>query len=416
MTDDEIELNLDTQARRLSELDDIIGSALKDEESMVELPETSHRQSYDELTAYNKQLRTQRGWEEVDLDQALTASQREAWENWLTKHRLEWRTSDYLAVGAAGLIGLLCCWFDSTIDRAVRDRLKGLKDTATLQMWESAGKRLPIDYMGPGFGGRAHRVKSAGHDLARPIEAIRQVMEGEFRGVRWVDGVPQAVDQVGRFRGPLPTTEAASRLGQHLLADVITEMSLPIPGMSLLYESDSTALRDFALHAYSGLANGTGWNIRNGIANPSMTVIVVEVLMRTYVHGEALHRTGTAELDWPGQRRRTELLLAAHGLVSAISLGKVTAQMAAHAATGDYLRALHPSHIRHANIPALLRTGTLAATAVSDAYRASQIPSARSWDELVMATAQPWQLGLIDRVEQLSDTDANLIGPLQDLA
>lgn len=68
------------------------------------------------------------------------------------------------------------------------------------------------------------------------------------------------------------------------------------------------------------------------------------------------------------------------------------------------MRAAHPSHIRHINIPALLRTGTLAATAVSDGYRASRIPSAASWEELVVATAQPWQLNLVNEIESLSGT------------
>ncbi|WP_279107612.1 hypothetical protein [Gordonia paraffinivorans] len=260
MTDDEIELNLDTQARRLSELDDVISAALNDEHTPIALPESPQRQSYEELTTYNQQLRAQRGWEFIDLNQALTGPQREAWENWLTKHRLGWRSTDYLAVGATGLVGLLCSCFDSTIDGAVRNHLKKLTDTAMVQKWEAAGKRLPIDYMGPGFGGRAHRVKSAGHDIARPVEALRQVIQGEFRGVRWVDGVPQRVVENGVFRGQIPVTEAATRLAQHLLADVITPMSLPMPGMSLLYENDSKALHDFALHAYGvSPVNRSGW-------------------------------------------------------------------------------------------------------------------------------------------------------------
>lgn len=64
-----------------------------------------------------------------------------------------------------------------------------------------------------------------------------------------------------------------------------------------------------------------------------------------------------------------------------------------------------PSHIRHANIPALLRAGALAGTVVNDAYRASKIPSARSWDELVTATAQPWQLDLVDGIEKLARSE-----------
>ena len=403
MNDEDIARNLDTQARRLADLAAVIGAALDDDEMPIDLADSPHHQSYSELTVYNDALRNERDWDEVDLDAALTADQRAAWELWQTKHRLDWRSSDYLAVGAAGLVGLLCTWFDASIDGAVRDRLMKLTETSLVQGWEAAGKRLPIDYMGPGFGGRAHRVKSAGHDLARPVEAIRQVMEGEFRGVRWQDGAATRVVS-GGYRQSIPATEAALRLGQHLLADVVTPMSLPIPGMSLLRESKSKALSDFALHSYSGLGQGTGWNVRSGLVTPSMTVAVTEVIIRTYVHAEAYQRTGTAELDWPQQRRRTELLLAAHGLVSAISLGKVSAQIAAHGAAGNYLRAAHPSHIRHANIPALLRTGTLAASVVTDAYRASRIPSARSWDELVVATAQPWQLDLVRGFENLGSS------------
>lgn len=400
---EEVELNLDTQTRRLAEIDDAISAALADE-PRPPLADSPSQQTYDQLTAYNAALRSEREWLDVDLDAALTESQRAAWELWRTKSRLDWRRSDYLAVGAAGVVGLLCSWFDSSIDSAVRQRIRGLTDTALGQKWEAAGKRLPIDFMGPGFGGRAHRVKSAGHDLGRPIEAIRQVMLGEFRGVRWVDGVPiEVID--GRYT-ELPFADAAMRLGQHLLADVVTEMSLPIPGMSLLFESDHKAVRDFALHAYSGLGKGNGWNVRSGILTPGMTVIATEVLIRTYVHAEAHKRTGSAELDWPERRRRTELLLAAHGLVSAVSLGKTAAQISAHAIAGDYMRAAHPSHVRHINIPALLRTGTLAAMAVSDGYRAARIPSASSWEELVIATAQPWQLTLVDEIESLAGTSA----------
>ncbi|MCK0440112.1 hypothetical protein MUG78_11760 [Gordonia alkaliphila] len=394
---DDIERNLDTQARRLADLDALISAAL-DDDLEIEIPESPRRQTYTELTAYNDALRNERDWTDIDLDAVLTDQQRAAWELWRTKHRLEWRHGDYLAVGAVGFVGLLCTWFDASIDRALRDRLRTLTESSLVQRWEAAGKRLPIDYMGPGFGGRAHRVKAAGHDLARPIEAIRQVMAGEFRGIRWQNGIAAPIVN-GAYQGNIPFTEAALRLGQHLLADVITPMSLPIPGMSLLYESNSEALRKFALHSYSGLEAGGGWNVRSGLATPSMTVVMTELLIRTYVHAKAYQRTGTAELDWPQQRRRTELLLAAHGLVSAISLGKVTAQIAAHGAAGNFWRAAHPSHVRHANIPALLRTGTLAATVVTDAYRASKIPGARSWDELFVATAQPWQLDLVGRFE-----------------
>lgn len=402
---DHVERNLDTQSRRLADLDALISATLEDRETDIQLAQGPRHQSYAELTAHNDEIRAHREWTEVDLDACLTDTQREAWDLWQQKHRLAWSKADLVAVGAVGVVGLLCTWFDASIDTAVRDRLGKLMPSDLVKSWETAGKRLPIDYMGPGFGGRAHRVKSAGHDLARPVEAIRQIMKGEFRGAAWLgDDVTQVV--VGdRFRVVDSAPEAALRLAQHLLADVITPMSLPIPGMSFLYESDSKALRDFALHAYSGLGRGgTGWNVRSGIAIPGMCVMATEILIRTYVHLDVYQETGSARLDLPQRRRRNELLLAAHSLVSAVSIGKVSAQVIAHSSAGNYLRAAHPSHLRHANIPALLRAGALAGKVVADARRAAKIPSARSWDELVAATAGPWQLDLVDGVESLSST------------
>lgn len=402
---EDIERNLDTQSRRLDDIEDLIRATLDDQEPAVQLTRGSHRQTYDELTTFNDHVRTQREWTEIDLDSALTEQQRQAWELWQHKHRLVWSTSDLVTVGAVGVIGMLCTWFDASIDRTIRDRLKPLISSDIVSGWEKAGKQLPIDYMGPDFGGRAHRIKSAGHDLARPIEAIRQIMKGEIRGTVWQADGATRVAVGGNFRQVDSWAEAALRLAQHLLADVITPMSLPIPGMSFLYESDSEALRDFALHAYSGLEAGSGWSVRNGIVTPGMTVLVTEILVRTYVHLDIYQQTGTARLDPPQTRRRNELLLASHSLISAISLGKVAAQMTAHYYSGNYVRAVHPSHIRHANIPAFLRAGALAGTVVNDAYRASKIPSARLWNDLISATAQPWQLDLVNSIENLSSTE-----------
>ncbi|NHE67769.1 hypothetical protein G9U53_26025 [Rhodococcus sp. D-46] len=399
---DDIERNLDTQSRRLDDIENLIRATLDDQQPAVSLEHGPRHQTYDELTTFNDDLRAQREWTDVDLDAALTEEQRQAFESWQQKHRLTWSTSDLVAVGAVGVVGMMCTWFDTSIDSSIRDRLTLLKSSGIVSRWEKAGKRLPIDYMGPGFGGRAHRVKSAGHDLARPIEAIKQIMAGEFSGTAWHTGVATPVIVPDKFQDVDSASEAALRLAQHLLADVITPMSLPIPGMSFLYESDNKALRDFALHAYNGLSAGNGWNVRNGIALPAMTVLVTEILIRTYVHLDLYQQTGTARLELPHKRRRNELLLAAHSLVSAISLGKIAAQITAHCIAGNYVRAVHPSHIRHANIPALLRAGALAGTVVNDAYRASQIPSARSWSDLVTDTAQPWQLDLVESIENFA--------------
>lgn len=42
-----------------------------------------------------------------------------------------------------------------------------------------------------------------------------------------------------------------------------TPMSLPVPGFSLLYESNSQAINKFARHAYAGIRPGEGPNLRS---------------------------------------------------------------------------------------------------------------------------------------------------------
>ncbi|MGW5147403.1 hypothetical protein [Rhodococcus koreensis] len=188
-------------------------------------------------------------------------------------------------------------WYDTAVDGTVSDVLGATRKTGWMRGWERAGKRLPIDYTGPGFGGRAHRVRSPGHDLARPFEALRQIRAGEFRGVRWDYGDKHPVTVGGRFREVDTLAEALVLWVQHLAADVVTPMSLPMPGSSLLYELDNRTIRTFAHEVYLGTSAGNGLNVRSGILTPSLSVITTEIILRTHVHGLAYGATGSAGLD-----------------------------------------------------------------------------------------------------------------------
>lgn len=407
---DDLEMNLDTQRRRLRELDELVSATLSDSDSSVPSTHYPRDQSYGELTAFNDALRSEREWTERDVHALLIDDDLASWR---AKSRIEWTVSDYLVVGAVGVVGFMFAWFDSAIDAGVRNRLKNMSGLPMVKNWEGAGKRLPVDYMGTGFGGRGHRVKSAGHDLARPLEAIRQVVDGEFRGVRWHEGRRIDVVVNDGFTADLNVQEAALRLVQHLMADVITPMSLPIPGMSFLAESDSTVLREFALHAYGGLRAGEGWNVRSGLVLPVSGTVATDVLIRTYVHCAARDELGTLVLDARYERKLHELLLAAHGLVSAISLGKMTAQIAANYFTGNYLRAFHPAQIRHANLPSLVRTGMCAAVVVGDLKASQNGRDVPSWHELVEST-ESREDDLIRRFEASStafEVESSGVGP-----
>ncbi|WP_280432232.1 hypothetical protein [Nocardia brasiliensis] len=373
--DDSIDRNLDTIRRRLGELEDATEQALREDDSApLPVAAVPAPVSYAEMTDVNDRLRSARDWSEIDLDAALTAVQRAEFERWRTRQRIAWERDDLVAVGIAGLIGALGVWFDSAIDQGVASALGSVGRTQRMRRWERAAKRLPIDYTGPGFGGRAHRVRSAGHDLARPFEALRQIRTGEFRGVRWDHGEMESVSLAGRFRTVESSAEALVLWVKHLAADFVTPMSLPLPGSSLLYELDNRELRKFAHAVYLGPSAGNGLNLRSGLLTPSLGVLATEVVIRTHVHAKAYAVTGSADLDAGRQSLRQELLLAAHALVGAASVGKTAARFVT---LDDQRRWLA---VRHVNVPVLLRIGCLAVENVHEMR--GHGTAAASWGEL----------------------------------
>lgn len=386
---DDFDRNLDTQRRRLDAMDAAVANALSETPVSADLPTASAPQSYEELTAFNDRVRLENDWREVDLDAALSPEQAAKLQEWRERQRVPWTTADVAMVGLAGFLGTMCVWFDAAIDRTVRERLNSLSKTGLLRRMEKAGKRLPTDYMGEGFGGRAHRVKSAGHDLARPYTALKQIMDGEFNGVNWSFGLRTPVNAKGRFATVNSFEEALARWIMHLSADVLTPMSLPIPGSSLLYEMNNETISKFALHAYSGMRAGEGVNLRSALAAPGLTALCTETVIRSHVHLAAYQRTGTAELSHADSRKRTELRLASHALVGAVSIGKATAK-------GVITK--HPSAIRHIQLPTLILAGKTALQVVGDASSARR-SSAPEWDELLLDSAQVWQLDLARDIE-----------------
>ncbi|PQP14019.1 hypothetical protein [Rhodococcus opacus] len=373
--DDSVDRNLDTSSRRLAELESATATALAGGVPDP-LPEndTAAHVSYAELTAANDRLRTHRGWTDVDLDAALTPDQRAGFDRWRARQRIPWDHEDVLAVGFATVLGVAALWYDTAVDGAVAQGLGATRKTGWMRAWERAGKRLPIDYTGPGFGGRAHRVRSPGHDLGRPFEAPQQIRAGEFRGVRWDYGDKHDITVEGRFREVDSIPEALVLWAQHLAADLVTPMSLPMPGSSWLNEVDNRALRTFAHDVYLGTSAGNGLNVRSGILTPSLSVITTEVLLRTHVHARAYAATGSARLDEREQARRDELLLAAHSLVGLASAGKTLGRMI-------ILDDRKGMALRYMNVPVLLRIGCLALHVVSDRPTRSRAV-VRHWDEL----------------------------------
>ena len=236
-------------------------------------------------------------------------------------------------------------------------------------------------------------MKSAGHDLGRPLEALRQIREGVFRGTAWPHGVKTVVtESLSSWQDVQTWPEAMVLWTKHLTADIITPMSLPLPGFTALYEMDNEWIRKFAHAAYQGQRPlGDGLNVRSGLLTPTLSVLSTEAILRSHMLLRAHRSRGSVELTAAERALQNELLLAGHGLVGAVALGKATAIL---------LLTKRPGFaVRHLNIPVLMRVGSLGLAALVDLRKRANA-AAPSWDVLLVEWAQPWQLDAALDVER----------------
>lgn len=383
--------NLEALTRDLDDIEQLAAAALSDEPidraASRRIDKARGSLTYDELTAHNRERRQAEAWADIELTDILDPIAVQQLEEWRKSSRLPWERSDLVVVAVAGLIGALANLCDRHIDAGVLDGLSWLKRSDLLRQWEKDAVRLPIDYTGPKFGGPAHRIRSAGHDIGRFFNALNQVRSGTFEGTSWEDG-RRIVEHVTTTRSGLPFAHAAephlavALLMKHWAADFVTPMSLPLPGWSLLYEMPDRDLRKFAHDAYAGTNSGDGLNLRSGLFTPGLGMVAAEVIVRTHTHLAGYRATGSPRLTTAGVAKRNEMLLAAHTAAGAVSLSKT----AAAAIAGETVVAA-----RSLNVPVLIRIGRLALTARSDAAgrAASEAPS---WQTLLETEAATWTL------------------------
>ena len=380
MIDDSVARNLDAQSRRIDRLQETCASILEDgKEGPPDPPQVvgpRASMNYESLTRDNDRLRDQEGWGATDLDACLTPELSAKHAAWLASGREPWSPADYAAVGLSGVVGLLASIFDDQLDALVLDTLGQFKDTPLVRRWEKEARGLPIDYTGPRFGGPGHRLRSSGHDFARPFDALRQILEGEFHGIVWSEGVSATVT-VGGYQAVGTVEEALCVWLKHLVADFVTPMSLPLPGWTKLYELPWRDVRKFAHDSYSGIG-GHRLNARSGLLTPGLSVVTTEAIVRTRVHWNSYERTHRFRLDGPAARRRNEMLLAGHALVGAASLGRTFAAGMAH----DVFA------LRHLNVPVLVRLGAQALAVIRD-VRSERSLRPDSWDELAGRVIAP---------------------------
>ncbi|WP_107657336.1 hypothetical protein [Nocardia suismassiliense] len=389
--DDDYVGNLDALTRDLGDIEMIAAAALSDKPidhaATQRIVGTSTGLTYFDLTAHHQQRREVEGWGESDIADILDPIALRQLDGWRATQRVPWERGDLVVVGVSGLIGALGNLYDSQVDAAVLSGLSLLKKTDLLRRWERETARLAIDYTGPKFGGPAHRVRSAGHDIGRFFSALDQIRTGTFEGTWWEDG-RRMFEEVATTRSGLPFAKAPERhlavalLLKHWAADFVTPMNLPLPGWTLFGEMSNPDLRKFANDAYAGTNSGDGLNLRSGILTPGLGMLATEVVIRTHTHLGAYRSTGTPRLATSAAAKHTEMLLAAHAAAGAISMSKT----AAAAIAGETVVAA-----RHLNIPVLMRVGMLALKVRSDAADRAEA-GAPSWEKLLVDEAATWTL------------------------
>jgi hypothetical protein len=223
--------NLEAVTKDLVDIEALASAALRDDPidpaAAGRLAAAPTALTYDALTGYNAERRRAEAWGEAAMADILDPIALAQLDEWQQAERLSWERSDLVVVGVAGLVGALANLFDTQVDAAVLDGLSWLKKSDLLRQWEKDAARLPIDYTGPNFGGPAHRVRSAGHDIGRFFTALNQVRTGTFEGTWWEDG-RRIAEQVTTTRSGLPFAQAAephlalALLLKHWAADFVT--------------------------------------------------------------------------------------------------------------------------------------------------------------------------------------------------
>ncbi len=347
--------------------------------AMLEVPSPAE---YDALTSASRDYLQSQGRTGLDLEDLLEPQDLDLLR--LESQRLGWTSSDLAAVGVCGLVGSVTALLANAIDAAVVEKLGLLEQTELISRWKRETKNLPIDHSGAYVGGPAHRVTSAGHDIGRPVEAVRQIMEGTYEGTGWsvLGRMPRTAEGTpfGTPYDVVPEVRIALALWvKHLSTDVITPTSLPLPGWTALYERASTEqLADFFKDMYWSGGGVAGWNLRTMGITKSIPLVVVEVGIRTKLGWDAWTERGSLQATGHERAKRDEMLLAAHGVVTAVTAGQ---------AVIECLTTSSPLGLRSLNPQSALRTAQLGIKVVAARRAAPESPP--SWEELAIRSLAP---------------------------
>jgi len=126
----------------------------------IEAPIIKYNLDYNSITAQNIEYLVSRGLLDKEFDSLFSAAELQRIERALCQPicREKWDKWDFVSVFSAAVLGVVTDFLADTNTKFIMD---GLSKIDTLKKWSCQTKGLPIDYQGPGFGGKYHRGLSS---------------------------------------------------------------------------------------------------------------------------------------------------------------------------------------------------------------------------------------------------------------
>lgn len=176
----------------------------------------------------------------------------------------------------------------------------------------------PMDYQGPHFGGGNHRARTFSHDVLMFLLAIYMISQGKFIDGYYENGkfipIITGENQYGTPYETMSLGQAMLEYVLHMLADLCSNKSLPIPGFSLLTHAPNREIRKLANDLYHD-----GLNMRN-LFMQAVPVATVELIMWIYTHLK-YHKSDYSKEQI--KNKKEKMLLLTHGISTAVNVGKV---------------------------------------------------------------------------------------------
>lgn len=168
---------------------------------------------------------------------------------------------------------------------------------------------------------KAYNASLILHDIFVFALSIWSISSGKYIDFEWGKDGSFIPVKDGNWDGEKIYSEcnllvAIIRYIKHMVADVCSSTSLPIPGFSILMHIPDRDIEAFALKLYRN-----GMSLRT-MALQSVPVGVTELLMAVYIWVRSKDsKAEFSEAAW--EHKKNKLLLIAHGITTAVNVGKV---------------------------------------------------------------------------------------------